>query len=64
MRFLVAELSREEACARFPAHERPKKISLLSRELSHEAGELTPKLSVRLGVVKERHAGEIEGMYV
>ena len=53
----------DEACARFADYERPKKVALLPRELSHEAGELTPTLKVKLRVVKERYAKNIEEMY-
>ena len=40
----LVEADVEEACARFADYERPKKVALLSREFSHEAGELTPTL--------------------
>jgi long-chain acyl-CoA synthetase len=53
----------DEACGRFAAYERPKKMVLLERELTHEADELTPTLKVKLRVVKERYAEEIEGLY-
>ncbi len=53
----------EEACGRFAAYERPKKIALLQRDLTHEADELTPTLKVKLRVVKERYREEIEGLY-
>lgn len=43
--------------------EMPKKLLLLSREFSIEAGELTPKLSVRRKVVEERHREAIEELY-
>ena len=52
-----------EACKRFAAFERPKKVALLPRELSHEKGELTPTLKVKARVVRERYAEEIEGLY-
>jgi long-chain acyl-CoA synthetase len=53
----------EEACARFADYERPKKVALLARELTHETGELTPTLKVKLRVVRERYAGKIESLY-
>jgi long-chain acyl-CoA synthetase len=43
--------------------ERPKKLLLLSRDFSIEAGELTPKLSVKRRVVEQRHAAAIEALY-
>jgi long-chain acyl-CoA synthetase len=52
-----------EACGRFASYERPKKVALLPRELTHEAGELTPTLKVKLRVVRERYADKIEGLY-
>lgn len=59
----LVERDVEEACTRFSAYERPKKVALLAREFTHEAGELTPKLSIKMRVVKERYAREIEGLY-
>jgi long-chain acyl-CoA synthetase len=59
----LVEADVDEACARFADYERPKKVALLPRELSHEAGELTPTLKVKLRVVKERYAKNIEEMY-
>jgi long-chain acyl-CoA synthetase len=53
----------EEACRRFAPYERPKKFALLPRELSVEEGELTPTLKVRMHVVRERYAREIESLY-
>ena len=43
--------------------ERPKKLLLLPRDFSIEAGELTPKLSVKRKVVEQRHAAAIERLY-
>ena len=40
-----------------------KKFELLDRDLSAEAGELTPTLKVRRKVVSQAFAGLIEGMY-
>ena len=69
------ELARDERCKRlieedveaasqiFADYERPKKISLLPRELTHEAGELTPTLKVKLRVVKERYADHVGELY-
>ncbi|QIN83540.1 AMP-binding protein [Rubrobacter tropicus] len=60
-RLIEAEV--ERTCGRFAGYERPKKISLLGRELTHEAGELTPTLKVKSRVVAERYAEEIQGLY-
>ena len=49
--------------AELAGFERPKKLLLLPREFSIEAGELTPKLSVKRRVVEQRHAAEIERLY-
>ena len=69
------ELARDVRCKRlieedveaasqiFADYERPKKISLLPRELTHEAGELTPTLKVKLRVVKERYADRVGELY-
>ena len=43
--------------------ERPKKIALLPRELTIEAGELTPTLKVRRKVVDERYTTLIDALY-
>ncbi|MGH7528364.1 MAG: AMP-dependent synthetase/ligase, partial [Gemmatimonadales bacterium] len=43
--------------------EMPKKLLLLPRDFSVEAGELTPTLKVRRRVVEERHRAVIEGLY-
>lgn len=69
------ELSRDErcrdlighevnsACESFAAYERPKKFALLPRALTHESGELTPTLKVKMRVVREKYADVIEGLY-
>jgi len=59
----LVEADVAEACAGFPDYERPKKVALLQRELTHEAGELTPTLKVKLRVIKERYRDVIEGLY-
>lgn len=53
----------ETATAEFASYERPKRFALLERELSQEAGELTPTLKVKLGTVRERYAGVVEELY-
>lgn len=59
----LVEADVEEACGRFADYERPKKVALLAREFSHEAGELTPTLKVKLRVVKDKYAEKIEELY-
>jgi long-chain acyl-CoA synthetase len=44
--------------------EMPKKLLLLHREFTVEAGELTPTLKVRRRVVEERHRIAIEALYL
>jgi long-chain acyl-CoA synthetase len=44
-------------------HEQVRKFVLLPRPFSIEAGELTPKLSLRRHEVTKRYAAEIEAMY-
>ncbi len=44
--------------------EMPKKLLLLSREFTVEAGELTPTLKVRRRVVEQRHRVAIEALYI
>ncbi len=56
----------EEVAARtesFARYERPKKVIVLPREFSIDAGEITPKLSIKRRVVEEHYAQEIEAMY-
>jgi long-chain acyl-CoA synthetase len=43
--------------------EKIKKITLLTREFSQEAGELTPTLKVKRRVVEERYRATIDAMY-
>lgn len=59
----LVEREVEAACARLADYERPKKIRLLERELTHESGELTPTLKVKLRVVRERYGDRVEEMY-
>lgn len=59
----VVEKDMESACERFATYERPKKVALLERELSEEAGELTPTLKVKHRVVRDRYEEKIEELY-
>jgi len=55
---LIAELSKDLA-----PFEKIKKVSLLTREFSLEAGELTPTLKVKRRVVEEKYKAAIDRMY-
>ncbi len=44
-------------------YERPKRIALLPRELSIDAGEITPTLKVRRRIIEERYWEVIEPLY-
>jgi long-chain acyl-CoA synthetase len=43
--------------------ERIKRLTLLERDLTQEAGELTPTLKVKRNVVYDRHRQVFEGLY-
>ncbi len=43
--------------------EKIKKVALLSREFSQDAGEITPTLKVKRRVVEERYKATIDAMY-
>ncbi|MBI3667231.1 MAG: long-chain fatty acid--CoA ligase [Acidobacteria bacterium] len=53
----------EEACKDLAPFERVKKITVLDRDFSIEAGEMTPTLKVRRREVESRFADVIEKMY-
>jgi long-chain acyl-CoA synthetase len=59
---LVAERVRERLAGLSP-HERIRKFVLLTRRLTVETGELTPKMSPRRDVIEERFAAEIALLY-
>ena len=60
-----AKMEREvQATLRDLAHfEMPKKLLLLSRDFSVEAGELTPTLKIKRRVVEQHHREAIEALY-
>jgi long-chain acyl-CoA synthetase len=45
-------------------HERVRRFTVLTRELSLEEGELTPTMKVRRRVIAERFHDRIEAMYL
>ena len=53
----------EAKMAGLPHYETVKKFRLLPRELTQEAGELTPTLKVKRRVIEKRYADLIEAMY-
>ncbi len=53
----------EAVNARLARYESVKKIALLPRELSVEAGELTPTLKLKRRAIHERHRDAIEALY-
>ncbi|MEO5509331.1 MAG: long-chain fatty acid--CoA ligase [Longimicrobiales bacterium] len=56
----------EEVAARtasFARYEQPKKVLVLPREFSIDAGEITPKLSIRRKVVEDHYREQIEELY-
>ncbi len=59
--FLLKEC--HQACVDFSKYEQVKKITLLPKELSQEAGELTPTLKVKRRVINQNYAEEIERLY-
>jgi len=53
----------DSACLSLASFEKPKRFVLLPRDLSVEAGELTPSLKVKRRVLEEKHAASIEALY-
>ncbi|MGH2454795.1 MAG: AMP-dependent synthetase/ligase, partial [Candidatus Limnocylindria bacterium] len=47
----------------FAVFERPRRVALLPRLLTEEEGELTPKLSIKVRVVKERWAEKVAYLF-
>jgi long-chain acyl-CoA synthetase len=58
---IQAEVDR--ANSKYARVEQVKKFAILGRDLSQEAGELTPTLKVKRNVVAERHAEVLESLY-
>ena len=54
----------DEVNERLSDHERVRKFELLDRELSLEAGEITPTLKVRRNVVMDNYSEAIASMYL
>ena len=50
-------------CADLPRYEQVKKIAVLDREFTIEAGEITPTMKVRRRAVELRYKQQIESMY-
>ena len=53
----------DEVNARHSRVEQVKRFAILDRDLSQEAGELTPTLKVKRAVVQANHAEVIESLY-
>lgn len=53
----------ERCSAGFKGYERPRAWSVLSEEFTIENGLLTPKMSVRRRVVRERYAAQLDALY-
>ena len=58
MQELVDEVNRDRVRV-----EQIKRFTILPRDFTQEAGELTPTLKLRRRVVQEHYAGEIEALY-
>ncbi|MCP4656922.1 MAG: long-chain fatty acid--CoA ligase, partial [bacterium] len=52
-----------EVNGKLTAHERLRRWKLLDRELTVDAGELTPTLKIRRKVIAQRYADEIASLY-
>ena len=53
----------EAVNARLASYETIKKVHLLDRDFSQEAGELTPKMSIKRRVVEDRNREALEALY-
>ena len=52
-----------EAAQAIDWYEKPKKVLVLPREFSIDAGEITPKLSIKRRVVEDHYSADIEALY-
>ena len=59
----MIDLIVREAMTKFSRYESVRKFVLISEEWTVEAGELTPKMSIKRKVVTTKHAAEIDEMY-
>jgi len=53
----------DEVCAALAPFEKPKRFVLVPRDLSIEAGELTPSLKVKRRVLEDEYAASIDALY-
>jgi long-chain acyl-CoA synthetase len=60
---VLVERAVAEVNERLGQYEQIRRFAILDRELSQEAGELTPTLKLRRRVCEERFANEIEALY-
>jgi long-chain acyl-CoA synthetase len=60
----LIEAELERANARYAPVEQVKRVAILDHDLTQEAGELTPTLKVKRGVIYERYAPVFDAMYV
>jgi long-chain acyl-CoA synthetase len=59
----VVQEAVDEVNARFARIEQIKRFALLDHDLSQAAGELTPTLKVKRGIVNERYRREFDALY-
>ncbi len=59
----IVKAAVREVNRRVESHEQIRKFKVLAREFSVEAGEITPTMKVRKGVILERYAAEVTEMY-
>jgi long-chain acyl-CoA synthetase len=59
--FLLAEIQR--ATPHLASYERVKKIAVLDRDFEIDAGEVTPTLKIRRGIIEEKYRDLIDALY-